>query len=465
MAFNFLYVCDAISSAISSQSQVFYFGSDSYLRDIDHWASSSTQLAACTVEPGTAEDVGKILQILGKYRTPFGVKSGGHTANPKFSSSAGVLIAMYRFKEVTYDQASQTANIGTGLIFDDVYSALAPYGVSVLGGRVTGIGVGGFVLGGGYSWKSNQYGLALDTVTAFELVKPDGEIVSVTESTEAELFFGLKGGYNNFGIVTRIQMRTFPQSSIWGGTITYFSLFIPQVSAAVTKFSTSNTDPKANIIATYMCIATEPLVSLMLYYDAPNPPKDIFRDFLILPPLSSDVGTRSISDFIQKSNSNSTANLRGIFHTVPLLQYSQNLVQVIENEAILSCSQLLSKTDAGVSYSIEPFLSSILSHNTSLSAYPPTREKTYLPLNIYFAWLLSSFDRDNFDAVKQSATRIRDVAVAEGQDLSNAPLYPNYAIFDTPLSQMYGGNVEKLNALKKRVDPSNVMGLAGGFKF
>lgn len=52
---------------------------------------------------------------------------------------------MYRFGEVTYDQASQTAIIGTGLIFDDVYSALAPYGVSVLGGRVTGIGVGGFV--------------------------------------------------------------------------------------------------------------------------------------------------------------------------------------------------------------------------------------------------------------------------------------------------------------------------------
>jgi hypothetical protein len=56
---------------------------------------------------------------------------------------------MHRFSDVTYDPASQTAVIGTGLVFDDVYAALAPHGVSVLGGRVTGIGVGGFVLGGG----------------------------------------------------------------------------------------------------------------------------------------------------------------------------------------------------------------------------------------------------------------------------------------------------------------------------
>jgi len=59
------------------------------------------------------------------------------------------LIALYRFNEVKYDPVSQTAAIGTGLIFDDVYAALAPHNVSVLGGRVTGIGVGGFVLGGG----------------------------------------------------------------------------------------------------------------------------------------------------------------------------------------------------------------------------------------------------------------------------------------------------------------------------
>lgn len=116
---------------------------------------------------------------------------------------------MYRFDKVKYDSVAEEAEIGTGLYFDEVYHALAPYNVSVAGARVTGIGVGGFVLGGGkcineamhilntlssegYSWKTNEHGLAVDTVTAFELVKPDGDVVTVTQLSDPQLFFGLK---------------------------------------------------------------------------------------------------------------------------------------------------------------------------------------------------------------------------------------------------------------------------------
>jgi FAD/FMN-containing dehydrogenase len=142
------------------------------------------------------------------------VKSGGHTSNPGFSSTKGVQIAMSRFSEIDYNEAEKTVTLGAGLIWDDVYAALEPHGVNVLGGRVTGLGVGGFILGGGectgpcsvsrgnrlqllaapigYSWKTNQYGLTIDTVVAFELVKPDGTVLQVTSETEPDLFFGLK---------------------------------------------------------------------------------------------------------------------------------------------------------------------------------------------------------------------------------------------------------------------------------
>lgn len=88
-----------------------------------------------------------------------------------------------------------------------------------------------------------------------------------------------------------------------------------------------------------------------------------------------------------------------------------------------------------------------------------------MPLNIYFSWAIDAFDNEIFDAIKQSATRIRNAALADGQNITDAPLYPNYAIFDTPLDKMYGSNVDRLRALKQTVDPFNVMGLAGGFKF
>jgi len=77
------------------------------------------------------------------------VKGGGHATSPKISSTPGVQISMSRFSSVTFNPDTQTAIVGSGLIWDDVYSALEPFNVSVLGGRVTGIGVAGFMLGGG----------------------------------------------------------------------------------------------------------------------------------------------------------------------------------------------------------------------------------------------------------------------------------------------------------------------------
>lgn len=94
--------------------------------------------------------------------------------------------------QITYDANSQTATIGAGLVWDQVYSTLEPQGVNVLGGRVTGVSVAGFILGGGYSWKTNQHGLAIDTVQAFELVLPNGTVTIVTATSNTDLFFGLK---------------------------------------------------------------------------------------------------------------------------------------------------------------------------------------------------------------------------------------------------------------------------------
>ncbi len=109
------------------------------------------------------------MKIIGQYRIPFGIKSGGHTLNPGFSSTTGVQISMSRFSNVTYHPNNQTVDVGSGLVWDDVYEALEPYNVSVLGGRVSGVGVGGLMLGGGYSWKSNQYGLCIDNVFEYEV--------------------------------------------------------------------------------------------------------------------------------------------------------------------------------------------------------------------------------------------------------------------------------------------------------
>jgi len=100
------------------------------------------------VEPGTGQDISSILKILAQTRTPFVVKGGGHATNPGFSSTLGVQISMSQFSQVTYNVSSQTATIGAGLTWDQVYAALEPLGVCVVAGGVSGVGVAGFTLGG-----------------------------------------------------------------------------------------------------------------------------------------------------------------------------------------------------------------------------------------------------------------------------------------------------------------------------
>ncbi|KAG5637106.1 hypothetical protein H0H81_005744 [Sphagnurus paluster] len=349
---------------------------------------------------------------------------------------------MSRFSDVTYDTTSQTAVIGAGLIWDDVYAALAPYNVNVVGGRVSGVGIAGFTLGGGYSWLTNQHGLTLDTVRAFELVKPSGEVATVTQASDPDLFFGLKGG-----------------------VISYASPQIPSVATATATFSETVTDPKAGIISTYNFIPGDVGISQILFYDGPTPPAGIFDAFLAIPYLTKDISTRDYLSLVQLSPANVSSNLRVVFNTVSLSQYTPSILDVILNETTFWGAQLTTKSGTFISYDAEPFLPSIFSHGApSSSAYPPSRSIGLSPIDIYYAWTDEEFDDDFYAAARHSAARIHELAIAEGQDIADAALYPNYSIFGTPIAALYGANVPALKALKDEVDPGNVMGLAGGFK-
>ncbi|KAK7448814.1 hypothetical protein VKT23_013544 [Stygiomarasmius scandens] len=462
---SFSDVCHQIEDSISDASDVYYPGQLLYFKGVGHYMTSSSQHSACVVEPGTAEDVGVILTILGSTQTPFAVKGGGHTGNGGYSSTEGVQIAMYRFSEVTYDENAQTATIGTGLIWDDVYTALAPHNVNVVGGRVTGVGVAGFTLGGGYSWLTNQHGLTVDTLTSFELVKPDGSVVTVTESSDSELFWALKGGLNNYGIVTRFTLKTFPQGQVWGGLITYTALVLEDVAAATAKFAAEVTDPKAAIITSANFLLAQPGVSQLLFYDGPSPPDGIFDDFLDIPHFTKDVSTRAFLDLVKVAPANLTGNQRGAFNTAPVQTLSANIVNAMFNESLFWGGRLQFSTGSFISYDIEPFLPSHLSHNTSPSAWPPTRDTAFLPQCLYFAWISPLHDNVFHDAMRQSVEQIQRVAVQEGQQgIDTAPPYTNYALFDTPAELIYGDSLPLMRSVKARIDPDNVMDLAGGIK-
>ncbi|KAF8551799.1 FAD-binding domain-containing protein [Imleria badia] len=424
-----------------------------YTQDISHWASSSTQIAACSFEPGTVVD-----EIVFSYEFSakpelhlWFVKGGGHATNPGFSLTVGVQIAMSRFSDIVYDSEAQTVQIGAGLIWDNVYAALEPHGVNVVGGRISGVGVAGLTLGGGYSWLTNQYGLTIDTVQAFELVMPNATAINVTETSSPDLFFALKGGLNNFGIVTRFTLKTFLQTQVWGGLITYTADVQDRVNIATANFAANNTDPKAVIVTAYAHALGELVVAEVLFYDEPTPPAGIFDEFLAIPSLIQDVYTRSYLSFVRSVPQNENAGIRGVFNTISATKYPLSLLQSIVDETLYWGAQ---ECTLLVNYNVEVFLPSFLDHNSTPTAYPPSRLHGIMPLQIYFAATKTRYGR----------VRVRCKRAQSDGDITNLALYPNYAIFDTPLVDLYGANLPRLQAIKAAVDPDNNMGLAGGFK-
>ncbi|KAF8263463.1 FAD-binding domain-containing protein [Lactarius quietus] len=461
---NYQETCSSIASAISNSSQVFYPNSTQYVDDNAHAIVSSTQESACSVEPGSASDVGAILVILGSTRTPFAVKGGGHAFNPGFSSTSGVQISMNRFDTLELNNATGTFVAGSGVILDQAYAFLNSTGFNIIAGRIPTVGISGLTLGGGYSFMSNQYGLTIDNMAAYELVLPNGTVTDVTESNE-DLWFALRGGGNNFGIVTKFTYKTIPQDQIWAGTLNFTADQQDSVKDALVNFQQTN-DPKAalNIAAIYTPVGV--VFGATVFYNAPTPAPGIFDDFLAIRPISlMFLPDHSLT--ISKPSPSSILlpqHGRAYGTGISVTQYSPSVFAAVMNQTLFWGQELTAlDPEASVALAFEPFLTNLFSHNSD-SAYPPDRSHALFPTALTISFSNASLDDTIVKAVNSYSDAITAAAVADGQNLTHAAVYPNYALFDTPLEDMYGANIPRLQAIQNEVDPDNVMGLTGGFK-
>jgi len=141
----------------------------------------------------------------------------GHLAASHGDVSDAILLRTDLPHEVVVDASAQTARVNAGTVWQEVLDALAPHGLAPLSGSSHDVGVVGYTLGGGVSWLARAKGLAADHVTAIDVVTADGELVHATPDSEPDLFWALRGGGGNFGVVTSIEFRAFPIPELAGG--------------------------------------------------------------------------------------------------------------------------------------------------------------------------------------------------------------------------------------------------------
>lgn len=183
-------------------------GTAKYTTRLGEYYSANAALApSCMVLPTTTEEVSKIATLIHKTKCQFGMRAGGHSAFAGSNSvAAGVTVDFGYMNKTTYTAGEETAGVQAGSTWGLAYEALDPFNVTVVGGRASVVGVGGFITGGGYSFHSNAAGFGCDNVRNFEIVLANGTVVNANADENTDLWRAQKGGSGNFGFITRVDL-------------------------------------------------------------------------------------------------------------------------------------------------------------------------------------------------------------------------------------------------------------------
>ncbi|KAK8075974.1 FAD binding domain protein [Apiospora phragmitis] len=172
-----------------------------------YWSDAQQHVSpSCIFKPSRVSDVSAVVLLSRLTQCPCAAKSGGR----RCSIEAGITISFANLNGISLNSDKIIASIGPGNVWGHIYEALVKSDLTVIGGRLFNIGVGGLTTGGGISYFSPRYGWACDNVESFDVVTASGMMVRASAQQFPDLYSALRGGSNNFGLVVNFHLRTLP---------------------------------------------------------------------------------------------------------------------------------------------------------------------------------------------------------------------------------------------------------------
>ncbi|MGY2874465.1 FAD/FMN-containing dehydrogenase [Marmoricola sp. URHA0025 HA25] len=187
------------------------------------WNVAVQQRPAAVATPSTAEEVRAVVRAARAVGLRIAPQGTGHGAQAlrDLSLDDVVLLRTTALNQVSVDPAARIARVGAGALSEQLVDAAAEHGLAALHGSSPDVGVAGLALGGGIGWYARQHGMTCNAVTAIELVTADGELVRTDAEHDPELFWALRGGGGNFGVVTAIELGLLPISDVYAGQMVW----------------------------------------------------------------------------------------------------------------------------------------------------------------------------------------------------------------------------------------------------
>ncbi|KAK2753057.1 hypothetical protein FQN55_005017 [Onygenales sp. PD_40] len=468
--------CNALTGVFSDE--VFYKESAVYEYEVKNfWSNTQILSPSCIYRPTSGSHLAAAIKLLKTAKASFAVRGGGHMGIKGANSiDNGVLIVMSNLTTMALSDDNSVLSLGPGHKWGQVYEFLEPKSLAVAGGRLAPVGVPGLLLGGGISFHGNSQGFACDNVVNYEIALADGSLVNANKDVNSDLFWALKGGSSNFGIVTKFDLRTFTSTKAWAGIITIAEEYIPDVLAAIATFSADFSDPKSHIVPAIIA-GENPVAAVILYYDSPtiNDP-DCFKPFMNIPSIGNTLDFKTLPEFALETGTAVVPGINNIFvagsvvgKTKEELEQGVKIINDVFFDALPALyAQIPAENIVVIQLDWQPvgamWMKASASKGGNALGLDPSKG-TYLMYAEVVEWRGSEYD-EIVNSWVESTTYAINNATKEAGLYDSFNYMGDAAGFQSVIPEYGAANVAKLKDIAKKYDPSGVFQklMPGGFK-
>ncbi|MEE8368018.1 MAG: FAD-binding oxidoreductase [Thermoanaerobaculia bacterium] len=373
------------------------------------------------------------------------VRGGGHNVAGNASCDDGIVIDLRSMKAVIVDAEALTARAEGGVSWGEYDQATQAHGLASPGGAISSTGVAGLTLGGGFGWLSRSYGLVCDNLLSAEIVTANGEVLTASADDNPDLFWAIRGGGGNFGVVTRFEFRLHPVGELYAGLILYARSAATDLLRAFARMTEEASDALSGMAAFLYSPEGDPVVGVFAVYHGPanEGERAVARLRAVGSPLLDDIGPKPYTLVQQAFDEAFPPGNRNYWKSGFVSTISDDYIEVLVEHANKAASPMCV---VGLEHMLGGAVSRVGKDDNAFGM----RDAEY---NLLILGITNDSSRDN--AVRDWVRGMSDAV----RPFSTGSVYVNYMDHDEldRVGDAYGSaHYGRLQELKKRYDPNNL---------